>query len=296
MLMALLVLVGFGSLYMFVFDEGAMGGKKSMAAIVRDADKTIAADRGMIARGQQTLATIPELEKIASSLRATLASNLSTTSRIRDAKLAIASLETNIAAAEDEWEDYKNQYRAHIRSKAAGVVIPRLQLRGGSVLTNVEIRKVTAIGVDVRHQDGFKRIAYDELPKEMIDEYQFDEGQSLAERNREQKVRKQHSMAVTTAQGVSEEQATVRRAAEEKSRKERNQQAILAKTRQVQALQSDINRITSEIASAENEANAARGTGRMHLNKAGSFRGPLAVKQAQLANLLAEIARLRASL
>ena len=60
MVMALIVLLGFGLLFMFAFDEGLQGGSQSIQSVIAQQAKHIIDDQQAITTGRESLAKIPE--------------------------------------------------------------------------------------------------------------------------------------------------------------------------------------------------------------------------------------------
>jgi septal ring factor EnvC (AmiA/AmiB activator) len=296
MIMALIVLLGFGLLFMLAFDEGSQGGGKSLTAVIRDNSIKIGELHARLASGNEKIAKAPERKKIADELASALSKNKSITTQISAKKAEIVALKTNITTIEEEWSDYKNQYRSHVRSKAAGTQLAELKTLDGTVYTNVDIRSVTAVGMDIRHRDGFKRISFGQLPADIQDHYQFDKEQMLAEVQRETKERDEHDKATHASNLAVEGQMAEQRQKEVEAAKQKKLLEIAAKEARIPVLESEIQQIIQDIASAEAAADAARAAGKMHLSKAGSLRGALNSKRTALSQLQIEILRLKSSL
>jgi len=213
--------------------------------------------------------------------------------QIESRNTEMATLESEVDGLLEDFENYKNQYRAYVRNKASGTQIEKLITVDGKTYHGVEIRKVTAVGIEVRHRDGHKRIAFEELPAEMQEHYQFDKDQKNAELLREAKIRRKHHQAVVVANEAAEENTEEQRAKNEELAKQRRVEEIAQKQVRLQGIGQEIRQLESDISSAESAASSARAAGRMHLNKAGSLRGALNSKRAEHTRLSAEISRLR---
>ena len=297
MLLALVVLVGFGTLYMLAFEEGSGGGGKSLAAIIRDNEESIVNYQSKITAEEETLAsTTPRLKKTSDELRVFSAKAKLLSTTVSDLTDQASTLESDLVGLDDDFENYKNQYRAHVRNKAADTRIEELKTNDGTVYHSVIIRKVTAVGIEVRHRDGLKRIGFQELPTEMQDYYQFDKEQMLSELQRELKVRNKHDHAVAVANHAAGKVADKQRAQDDEEARQRRIKKVAVKELQLQAVASEMRQLESDISSAERAASAARSADRMHLNRAGSIRGALNSKRAEYSRLSAEIARLKASI
>ncbi|MBC7980073.1 MAG: hypothetical protein H7Y36_05875 [Armatimonadetes bacterium] len=296
MLLALVVLMGFGTLYMFALDGGSGGAERSMESIIRANAKVIEGDKSSIASGNERLSKIPEMKKISTFLADLTSRNTSLTLRITERKEDLVKRQEAFSQLEDEFETYKNQYRAFVRKKAEGTEIKELSVASGVIFSNVYIRKVTAVGIDIRHQDGHKRIPFKDLPGEMQDYYQFDETQMLTELERELKIRKKHDLEVAAAHQASEVMAGEEKVRYKEKERQRITRQIAVKEARLQIIHREIGQLQSDISRENSNAQAARSAGRMHLNRAGSFHGSLNNKKAEYSRIQNEIARLRASI
>lgn len=295
LLLALLVLVGFGTLYTLAFDQNTPTGK-SIEAVIRDNAKTIATYQAQLDSGNATLATAPALENISSNLAADIIKNQLISERVTLREAEVEHALAEIQTLESEWEDYQNQYRGHVREKAVGEQIAELKALDGTLYTQVEIRKVTAIGMDIRHLGGFKRIPYAELPLDLQDHFQFDENQMLAQSTREFEIRKDHNMKVEAAQkAAAEENEKIRLQKAEENRK-KSQELITRGKARAKQIESEIRALQSDISNAERAASAAKSAGKIHINKSNIIRGDLSRKRTELLNVQNEINRLESSL
>jgi hypothetical protein len=296
LIMALIVLLGFGGLSILALEDGAQGGGKSLAAIVRDYEREILEHRSRIEIGDVTLARVPRLKDVSDNLAAAKERNNVLSVGISSMGANADELGKGVATLREEWEDYKNRYRAQVREAAVGTRMPELRTADGKVFKDVEISKVTAIGVDIRHQDGLGRVGFEQLPPELQDLYQFDKAQMLAEASREEEARAGLAQAVAKAQEAAGVVAEGERAKEAEEMRRKLLADIAAKEAQASSIEAQMRQLESDIISAESAASAARASGRMHLNKAGSLRQALNGKRSNLAQLRADIARMRANL
>lgn len=296
LIMALIVLLGFGGLSILALEDGGQGGGKSLAAIVRDKEREIYDSRSRIEIGDVTLARVPRLKEVSDNLAAAKERNNVLSAGISSMGANADGLEKSVAALKEEWEDYKNQYRAQVRQAAVGTKMPELRTADGKVFKDVEISKVTAIGVDVRHQDGLGRVGFEQLPQDLQDLYQFEKAQMVAEVSREEEARAGLAQAVAKAQEAAGVVAEGERAKEEAEIRRKLLADIATKEAQVSSIEAQMRQLESDIISAESAAAAARSSGRMHLNKAGSLRQTLNGKRSNLAQLSADIAQMRAKL
>jgi chromosome segregation ATPase len=177
-LMALLVLVGFGTLYMFVFDARLQGGQKTIEAVIADQQVEIDSLGSAITGLQERMADGQRLKRQASEL-AGLASRAELAGRRiaelgagRDAEAAA------LAAAAAEWERYKEDYRSAEWAAAKGEKIDRLTTASGKEFVQVTVKGVSHKGMDISHEGGLRLIACEELPAELQDRFQFDAGKT----------------------------------------------------------------------------------------------------------------------
>ena len=296
MIMALIVLIGFGLLFMFALDEGSQGGGKSLASLIRDNTASIEHLKSSVENGNAKIASAPQLKEISSKLHESNSLNKSLIARISAAKERIKVVESEMAMAGEEWEDYKNEYRAHVRSKAEGTTLPELRVSDGTVYVDVDIRKVSAIGMNIRHRDGFKRIGFEELPLELQDHYQFDKDQMIAQAQREADQRHKLSKDIDAANKVAEERMADYKAKQAEKEKQKTILEIATMESKAKGLEGEIQQLEQDIVRAEAAAAAARAAGKMHLNKSGSLRGTLSSKRNSLTRLKADILRMRSSI
>lgn len=295
MLLAIFVLIGFGALFMLALDEGGPN-KKSLAARIRDADKRIASQTAMIADGEKILASIPALKRTSSELLEAGARRDFLRARIGQRNSEVRELETGIQGLHEEFSDYKNRYRAFVRNEATGTKMEELKTLSGETFSDVEIRKVTAVGLEIRHRHGHKRIGFADLDEEMQDHYQFNEEQKLAELQREAKVRKRRNRAVAIANKAADRRAAERREIERKEEREKSIAEIAAKEARLVAVTQEIQQLQSELAGSERSARSAREAGRMHLSKSNGINNRIKRKRSEHSRIQTEIASLRAAL
>lgn len=248
MVMGLFVLLGFGVLFVFAFDEGSQGGDLSIESVVRHQAKEIDGYQANIVSGQQNLdqapARITQARELARLKRGgrELVENL--TKRVDERKAGIA-LQT-VAFA-----DYKDNYRAYVRGKAKGEKIGKLETLNGVDYNDVVIREVTPVGIQIRHADGHKRIPFEVLPEAMIDRFQFDpkqKDQALAE---ELASRNLLESAVAVSNSIADQANAERRSAEAESNRDKTIRAITYKKARIQALEGEIESLKSAIQQEE---------------------------------------------
>ena len=184
-LLALLVLVGFGTLYMFVFDEGMQGGKQTVESVVRHQAEDIQSLKQEIGSAKRRVSEGQALKEQALEIsRLTVRSGLDEkqveeVTATRDEALAA------IDAAKSKWEEYKDAYRASEWAAAEGESLGELKTLSGRSFTKVIITKVSHIGVEITDETGKRRIDGSDLPLALQDRFQFDEDQKTADTKKE---------------------------------------------------------------------------------------------------------------
>jgi cell division protein FtsL len=285
MLLAMVVLVGFGTLFMFAFDEGFQGADMSIEAVIAHQAKEIDDLKLGIGAGTKRLAEAPARNASAREL-----STLKRENQYRDGE--ITSLGEGIAAAQQaitarlaDFEAYKDQYRTVARAKGKGTTMAKLETRKGDVYENVQVREVSAVGMQIIHDGGQKRIPFEELPAEIQDLYQFDPGQKAAAIAKEAEERGTHDAAVAAAQQAAGQQAMAQKEKDDIAARERAAAAL-------KVMQSRIFTLGEEIRGLE-EALVLEV--RKPLSRAPQMRQQISNKQRERAGLEEKVARLMAT-
>jgi len=296
MLLALVVLVGFGVLFMFAFDEGFQGGGPTIESEIASQARDIENYTIGVAAGREKLALAPARDAQARDLRKVKRETQLLVEKSAELKTNIESAQEDIAATKEEWASYKDEYREFIRGKSKGEELETLETRGGDIFRKVNVREVTAIGIQIRHAEGFKRIPFEELSDEMQDLYQFDPAQKQDALAAEAGVRARHNAAAAVAGEISEQKMAEQRAKDDAESKAKILSSIQEKEAQILAATSDIQSLEQDKIQAQADANAARAAGKMHLSKSGSINSRIRSKQNRISTLRSEIGRLKSQL
>jgi chromosome segregation ATPase len=205
-LLAMFVLVGFGTLYMFVFDEGLQGGQKTIQAVIRDQGTLIETHKIQITNYKDRIEDAKRLKEVAKEhddlkLRAEIGAK-----RLVELTTAKAEAEAAVASAKDSWAKYRDEYRASEWAAAVGEKLDELKTVGGELYAKVAILKVTHKGVDISHQDGIKLIACEELPSELQDRFQFEKELTVKDRKKDDEDFDTHSNNVEIATNAKQAQ------------------------------------------------------------------------------------------
>lgn len=171
-LLALVVLCGLGLLFKFAMDDGSEA--QSIETEIAQQGRDIEGYKASLVQATVALekaeARLADVKELARLKRA----NQFLQENIGNLKKGIAAGEAEIVSRKGEFEAYKDQYRAFAWAQAKGETLETLTTLAGEVYKNVNIREVTASGIQIRHAEGNKRIPYEELPDALKDRFQFD--------------------------------------------------------------------------------------------------------------------------
>ncbi|MEO5913463.1 MAG: hypothetical protein ABIS50_04470 [Luteolibacter sp.] len=285
-LMALFVILGFSLLFMFAFDEGFQGGNWSIEKVIAHQATEIENYQAMredhSRRLEQARVRVSDEKELARMKRE---------SRWQLEKIAslgnAIELGTEVVSRETEvFDAYKDQYRAYVRGRAKGETLAKLETSSGGVYTNVSIRGVTAVGIEIRHDDGFKRIPFEELPEEMKTRFQFDREQKEQALASEINARAELEAAVAMTDRIVDQETEQQRVEEERVRRNNVMRAIGQKEARVGALEDDIHQLNRSIPDENKKT----------LSRAGVMRGDISNKRREISTLRSQIAALRGSL
>lgn len=295
MVMALIVLLGFGLLFMYAADETERTGK-SIESVIAGQAKEIEGYKSNISHGGKTLEKAParkaaskELAGMKRDIKALQDEAGRLTKRIEDGK-------AEVARKNEEFEIYKDEYRAFARGKAKGETMEKLETLTGVVYVNVAIREVTPIGIQIRHNEGQKRIPFEELPESMKDRFQFDPKQKEKAIAAEVEAQKGHDAAAEVADELATQKMSEQRAKDNEEAKDKTRQEIATKEGLIASLREEIKGLESQLERAAADAAAARQAGKMHMNKSGSINSNIRSKQNRISVLQAEIGQMKTRL
>lgn len=172
--MALFVLIGFGVLYILVFDESLQGGEQTIESVISTEAKTLDSLKSRIAASQERMKEAETFRKTVGlieeeSIRVGLLEK-----RHANLKAAAASARELVSATENDWESYKQAYRSSERSAAEGEKMEQLTTLSGTTYEKVKITDIDAVRMQIRHSNGITGIPFEELPADLQDRFQFD--------------------------------------------------------------------------------------------------------------------------
>jgi len=179
-ILALIVLLGFGGLFLMVTEDSNKFGGENIQTQIKAKENLIRTNQGEVKRWQQLAVEYDERRAMRDDLhRAQMMLKLKL-SRLEHGKLGVAEQKEEIVKLEHQFDDYKKQYRVAERARAVGENLSSLSTKDGEVFERVNIRKISALGMEIRHKNGFKRIPYKSLPDEIQDRFQFTEADAKA--------------------------------------------------------------------------------------------------------------------
>lgn len=285
MLLALVVLIGFGVLFVFAFDEGAQGGQSIESFIAQQA-KEIDSIKTGIERGEKELAKLPARQAAEKALTATKREIQFQAAKIDSLKKGVISANEDITEKNQQFDNYKNEYRTHIRGKAKGETLEKLTTLDGTVYESVKIREITPIGIQIAHSGGQKRIAYESLPREMQDLYQFDPKQKTEALAAENADHARHESDVSAAEAAANEQAMAQKQKDAELAREKAKQNLVRVKARIEVLKDEIKRLEEAIPRESLKS----------ISNAPQMRQQLDAKKRSMSALIAEAAKLEATL
>ncbi len=294
-LMALLVLVGFGALLMLAENDSTKTSGKSIEYIIKQQSKDLDENKMHLAEQQKFLAILPERLAQTKSLDESKEVVTQTQKKCSQLKADFQTAQQNLAAELAKFEEYKNQYRTHVRGKAKDKTMESLTTKSGVIYKNVNIREVTAIGIQIRHEDGHKRIAFEELPAEMQDYYQYDHKQKKEALAEEAAARSRQDAAAAEARTATAAMLLKQQEQNAEAQKIEISRQIDLKEDQISQVADKIRSLHEEKRQAAKEASNAKASGRIHIAKRNSYVEDIRSNEALLNQMKAELSQLKTS-
>lgn len=282
--LATVVLLGFGVLFVLAFDSRLLGGGPTVESVVSDQAREIETLRERIADQRKPLENLPKLKEAANQLGESRRRVQSQTVELAGLRDQIKAGEAAVKELQAQFDAHKDRYRAKVRAEAKGGTLARLETRDGQVYEDVRIREVTAIGMQILHSAGQKRIPYEELPADLQERFQFDPQQKVAALARESDERAAHESFVDAAQEAQERASESRRSSDAEARRVKTLQTIAAGEARLRSLNQQIQ--TMELVTIPAEA-------RKTISRAPKLREELAALKREQAALEAQLLRLK---
>jgi hypothetical protein len=283
MVLALIVLLGFGVLFLFATDERFQGADLSIEAVIARQSKEIEESQRSIGEGQKLLNETPIRVRNSKEMTKLARESATLTDRISALGREVESSKNDLLLRKTAFEAYKDQYRAYVRGKAKGETMETLETASGTVYRNVNIREVTAVGIQIRHDDGQKRIPFEDLSEAMKEQFQFDPQQKVAAIAKEENDRSEHEAAVASADLVTRQKIAAQTDKDADLQREKIARAITINQARIVSLTDEIEALSKAIP-LESEK---------RISRAPQLRAQLANKQSELSSLRISVARLQ---
>lgn len=253
-LMALVVIIGFGTLYFFVFDEGMRGGDKSIESVIRDNTKEIDNLSSQVANRQKSLEKSPELSRIASETDETLRSTRNGRAEVDGQTAAIARTQGEFAANQEQFEKYRQSYREQLRAEGKGMTFPQLKTLSGKTYQQIVVKTVDPTGLSFQHSEGISRASFEDLSEEIRQRFQYDSEEAKKAALREKEIRDKHDAEVEDSITLGEKQ-------NKETGKRRREEEVRKASAEVAALRGQLSNIDQNISDVRSKWARARENG-----------------------------------
>lgn len=290
LIMAVIVLGGFGLIYVFVFDAEMQGKGVTVESVIRNQTEEIDSYNHQIAMNKQVIEETGAIEAKNAKIDALAKTNTEESLTIEELKAKAVELRDGLVATTKDYNAYIGTYRNYVRTKAVGEKLPEIKLKSGQTYTSVEIREVSEIGIQIRHTDGQKRIAYEELSDDWQERFQYDPEEKAKALAREQAAQRLYEKSVAAEAEQAEEalgDPTTPQGGEQIDR------LIRAKTIELERMKTELGRLQAEAVKVETEDSLNRPKGKANLEHVRGVRGRMQAAESKIRKLAIEIAGLK---
>lgn len=287
MLLALIVLGGFGVLFLFAIDDEPQDGKLTPEGIILEQEKELAELKAAITQRGIQLEALPKLQETEKKTREAKREVLFAAGRTESTRTGIVDIKAKIATIEDDFVKYKDVYREFSRLAAKGEQLGTLTTKKQVKHEDVYIRTVDAVGMSIKSKDGYFRIPYEDLPDELQDRFQFDPAQRDAQIAREHDDQNKRD---TEERQQDEERKKMQRDRDTQGEKERIAQA----RRRVSEIKIEMSNIESDLGQLQVELD--REMQKTGVRNTNAIKSKIAAKQARRSTLAIELSRLQSSI
>jgi len=292
MFMAVVVLVGFGAISLFVFDAELQGEETSVAAVVRRQKDEIELLNNQIATNNNIAADVSKLMERNKRVETLIKENGADEAKLTELRETASDARDSIFTTTQTYNTYVTDYRNHIRRKAIGETIPVLKLKSGDSYETVEIRDVTEIGVEIRHSGGQSRVAFEKLSVEWQERFHFDPEEKAKALAREQEAQKLYETSVGQDLAVEEEEESEGEMVIPKG-SEAITAAIRVKTMELARLKTFLGRLQAEAVKVETKDSINRPKGRSDASLMLGLRGRIQATESKMLAVARQIAALK---
>ncbi|MEM1083354.1 MAG: hypothetical protein AAGI48_04485 [Verrucomicrobiota bacterium] len=188
-IMALIVLIGFGVLYVLVFDESLQGGGKTIESVIADEAKSLNSLQSQINYSKERIDEVDGLKELESEFEQLAIRARLTSKQLEELRVSETERLAVVAELDEGHKAYKESYRKSERAAAEGETMAQLETVSGKVYEEVKITDVDAVRMQIRHRGGITGVPFEELPANLQDRFQFDAEEKQASVADEQKGR-----------------------------------------------------------------------------------------------------------
>ncbi|MBB5352848.1 chromosome segregation ATPase [Haloferula luteola] len=172
--MALIVLLGFGGLYMMVGDNYLKGGPPIEAVIAENANDISHLKKSISAR-TASLAEHDVMKKAGFELQRLEVTTGELEKRVAHLQSEVATNQAEIDQVNSAFEDYKARYRESARLSMIDRVFDELRGSDGTVYKNVKVTSIDPVRLNFKHDNGIGKVSLSDLPADIKDFLQFSE-------------------------------------------------------------------------------------------------------------------------
>jgi hypothetical protein len=197
------------------------------------------------------------VSEVAASLRANQA-------RVKGLREEVTAAKAELATVTEDYEEYRSRYRQQVRGAASEEQLGELKSRTGRTYTNVTIRKVSAAGIEIRHDQGISRLLPEELDPAWHERFQWTRDEVTKTLEEEKARQDRHNRFVDQKNAASagpEEKPRKSNSKPKRAKKETKADPRLA------GLREEVRETRSRYMSAQSEASRARSEASMNRGK-----------------------------
>ena len=286
--LALVVLIGFGSLAILVLDDNSGG--QSIDSQIQKREAHIQTLNGRKAEWQGKVEDYAGKKKIIQEIDSTESKIQQQQKLNAAATVSVSEAADRVAAVEKQFQDYKQSYRISERSRAVGEKVDSLKLENGKEYTDVMIRRVSAEGIDIRHKNGGTLIVPSLIPDHLLDRFQYtEEDANLAAK--QQNAREQASLRGSASYAKALKANDFKgKLNKHKAEITKIKREILQAQNDIKSFQASASRASAKASVHSSKASVARAAGRP------SSQGALAKQENEKAAKYRKLAANRSSL
>ncbi|NWK56920.1 hypothetical protein HW115_14950 [Verrucomicrobiaceae bacterium N1E253] len=172
-LLALIVLLGFGGLFLFVVDDTGPFQGDSLAGQIKMKKKAIVARQKEIVYWNEAAVEYEQRRQQKSTLAQVERKVKQAFKDIEWGKQEVAREQTEISDLQKAVEAYKKEYRIVERERAVGEKLESFTTKSGKTYERVTIKEVSPHEMRFSHKNGNSGVHYEELPDDLYDRFQF---------------------------------------------------------------------------------------------------------------------------